>query len=292
MADASSSVRSALSSLRSPPETNARSPAPVMTSAPAPSAPSSAFSSWSIVSSEMALRACGRSMVMIARPSSNSRSTIKRSPSAVLAFSLSENSIAFESGGAPLTLREVDAKHPRRADETLRATRGGGRRTPSAISSRADCRPAPTPASWCIRRCGPSPAPSVTSSSRRAGSPPGCARAASVPATWSPCNCRTGWRPPRRSGRRRSSARSTVPIVHFYGRKELGHILGTAKPRVFITAEEFGRMEFQPDLCADIPIVGLVGRRRATRARSTASTICSPPNRWPAPSPPTRPARR
>jgi acyl-CoA synthetase (AMP-forming)/AMP-acid ligase II len=52
----------------------------------------------------------------------------------------------------------------------------------------------------------------------------------------------------------------TVPIVHFYGRKELSHILGTAKPRVFITAEEFGRMQFQPDLCADIPIVGLVGR--------------------------------
>jgi acyl-CoA synthetase (AMP-forming)/AMP-acid ligase II len=51
----------------------------------------------------------------------------------------------------------------------------------------------------------------------------------------------------------------TVPIVHFYGRKELGHILGTAKPRVFITAEEFGRMQFQRDLCADIPIVGLVG---------------------------------
>jgi acyl-CoA synthetase len=50
----------------------------------------------------------------------------------------------------------------------------------------------------------------------------------------------------------------TVPIVHFYGRKELTHILGTAKPRVFITAEEFGRMHFQPDLCTDIPIVGLV----------------------------------
>ncbi|MFL6083571.1 MAG: AMP-binding protein [Mycobacterium sp.] len=52
----------------------------------------------------------------------------------------------------------------------------------------------------------------------------------------------------------------TVPIVHFYGRKELTHILGTAKPRVFITAEEFGRMQFQPDLCVDIPIVGLVGK--------------------------------
>ena len=51
-----------------------------------------------------------------------------------------------------------------------------------------------------------------------------------------------------------------VPIVHFYGRKELAHILASARPRVFITAEEFGRMTYQLDLCADIPVVGLVGR--------------------------------
>jgi acyl-CoA synthetase (AMP-forming)/AMP-acid ligase II len=50
-----------------------------------------------------------------------------------------------------------------------------------------------------------------------------------------------------------------VPIVHFYGRKEVGHILGTAKPRVFVTTEKFGRMTFQPDLCRDVPIVALVG---------------------------------
>ena len=51
-----------------------------------------------------------------------------------------------------------------------------------------------------------------------------------------------------------------VPIVHFYGRKELGYILGAVEPRVFITAERIGRSEFQPDLCADVPIVGVVGR--------------------------------
>src|SRR6185312_2989120 len=50
-----------------------------------------------------------------------------------------------------------------------------------------------------------------------------------------------------------------VPIVHFYGRRELTHIIGTARPKVFITAEQFGRMSYQPDLCADVPIVGLVG---------------------------------
>ena len=51
-----------------------------------------------------------------------------------------------------------------------------------------------------------------------------------------------------------------VPIVHFYGRKEIAHILATATPTVFITAAEFGRMKHQPDVCADVPIVALVGR--------------------------------
>ncbi|MFD6858714.1 AMP-binding protein [Rhodococcus sp. NPDC060090] len=51
-----------------------------------------------------------------------------------------------------------------------------------------------------------------------------------------------------------------VPIVHFYGRKELSYILGEAKPKAFVSAERFGNMEFRPDLCADIPIVGVVGQ--------------------------------
>jgi acyl-CoA synthetase len=50
-----------------------------------------------------------------------------------------------------------------------------------------------------------------------------------------------------------------VPIVHFYGRREVGHILAAAKPRVFVTTEQFGRMTYQPDLCGDVPIVVLVG---------------------------------
>ena len=50
-----------------------------------------------------------------------------------------------------------------------------------------------------------------------------------------------------------------VPIVHFYGRKEVAHILATAKPKVFVTTREFGRMTFQPDLCAGVPVVALVG---------------------------------
>jgi acyl-CoA synthetase len=51
----------------------------------------------------------------------------------------------------------------------------------------------------------------------------------------------------------------TVPIVHFYGPKEVGFILGSVNPRVFVTAERFGRMTLDPDVCAGVPIVGLVG---------------------------------
>ena len=50
-----------------------------------------------------------------------------------------------------------------------------------------------------------------------------------------------------------------VPIVHVYGRKEVGYILATAKPRVFVTTAAFDRMTFHPDLCAEVEIVGLVG---------------------------------
>ncbi len=50
-----------------------------------------------------------------------------------------------------------------------------------------------------------------------------------------------------------------VPIVHFYGPKEVGFILSRVKPRVFITAENFGRMAHDPKVSADVPIVALVG---------------------------------
>lgn len=50
-----------------------------------------------------------------------------------------------------------------------------------------------------------------------------------------------------------------VPIVHFYGPKELRYILASVRPRVFITAEGFGRMTYAPEVCADVPTVALVG---------------------------------
>jgi acyl-CoA synthetase len=49
---------------------------------------------------------------------------------------------------------------------------------------------------------------------------------------------------------------AVAPIVHFYGRKELGYILGVVEPKVFVTAER----SHQPDLCAGVPVVGVVGR--------------------------------
>src|ERR1700739_217939 len=70
-----------------------------------------------------------------------------------------------------------------------------------------------------------------------------------------------------------------VPIVHFYGRKELAHILASAKPRVFITAEEFGRMTYQPALCADTPAAGPAGPAFAelTADEPMAGTVAADP---------------
>jgi acyl-CoA synthetase (AMP-forming)/AMP-acid ligase II len=51
-----------------------------------------------------------------------------------------------------------------------------------------------------------------------------------------------------------------VPVVHFYGAKEIRHIVATAKPKVFITFEEFGRARYDAERYADVPIVGVVGR--------------------------------
>ncbi|NUP28240.1 MAG: AMP-binding protein, partial [Nocardia sp.] len=53
---------------------------------------------------------------------------------------------------------------------------------------------------------------------------------------------------------------TVVPIAHFYGRKELGYILDAVAPKAFITCERFGHNEFDPRLCAAVPVVGVVGR--------------------------------
>ena len=38
-----------------------------------------------------------------------------------------------------------------------------------------------------------------------------------------------------------------VPIVHFYGEKEVGHILRTVQPEVFVTTAAFGPLEHLAD---------------------------------------------
>ncbi|MGX6508545.1 AMP-binding protein [Rhodococcus sp. SJ-2] len=58
----------------------------------------------------------------------------------------------------------------------------------------------------------------------------------------------------------------TVPIVHFYGSKELGFILEDSEPQVFITASQFGRMTYSPEASAHVPIVGVVGLSPSLRS--------------------------
>ncbi|WP_405182899.1 AMP-binding protein [Nocardia sp. NBC_01377] len=52
---------------------------------------------------------------------------------------------------------------------------------------------------------------------------------------------------------------TVVPIVHFYGRKELTYILETVRPKVFVVTELLGLPDTCADLREDIPIVGVVG---------------------------------
>jgi acyl-CoA synthetase (AMP-forming)/AMP-acid ligase II len=51
-----------------------------------------------------------------------------------------------------------------------------------------------------------------------------------------------------------------VPIVHFYGPKEVGYILRSTRPAAYFAAERFGRQEFRPELVESVPLVGVVGR--------------------------------
>jgi acyl-CoA synthetase len=51
-----------------------------------------------------------------------------------------------------------------------------------------------------------------------------------------------------------------VPIVHFYGPKEVRHILGTTRPRVMITSDAFGTGSLPAELGIDVPIVGVLDK--------------------------------
>ena len=92
------------------------------------------------------------------------------------------------------------------------------------------------------------------------GWPRACVLAESAPVMSWCSSYPTGWIGPPQFWAAAFLGAVVVPVVHFYGRKELSHILGESKAKVFITAERFGRMQFEPDVCADVPIVGVVGR--------------------------------
>ncbi|WP_067887466.1 AMP-binding protein [Nocardia vaccinii] len=51
-----------------------------------------------------------------------------------------------------------------------------------------------------------------------------------------------------------------VPIVHFYGDREVAHILTTVRPAAYLTAERFGARVFDRGSAAEVPVVGVVGR--------------------------------
>lgn len=53
---------------------------------------------------------------------------------------------------------------------------------------------------------------------------------------------------------------TVVPIVHFYGPRELNHVIGTVRPQVFVSAGRFGGGDLPLEPAADVPIVGVVGR--------------------------------
>ncbi len=84
---------------------------------------------------------------------------------------------------------------------------------------------------------------SATSSTSPGGWPQGCRPRRRARRRRGAYSCRTGWRPPSRSGRRRSSGAVVVPIVHFYGRKELAPHPGDRQRRGSSSPpSEFGRM--------------------------------------------------
>jgi len=52
---------------------------------------------------------------------------------------------------------------------------------------------------------------------------------------------------------------TVVPIVHFYGRKEVGYILGAVRPQVFVGTKLFGDNGIDEQLLANVPVVAMVG---------------------------------
>ena len=85
-----------------------------------------------------------------------------------------------------------------------------------------------------------------------------------------------------------------VPIVHFYGPKEVGFILRQSKARLFVTAERFGRHELLADLIPlldsldDLETLVVVAERSGGRSLTAGDSPVSAPSMrghddgWPA----------
>jgi acyl-CoA synthetase len=86
-----------------------------------------------------------------------------------------------------------------------------------------------------------------------------------------------------------------VPIVHFYGPKEVGYILSRTHVKAFVTADRFGHLDYlanlerlRPEL-PDLELVAVVGDDAADHLPFT-DLIAAPPVQAPASVDPTRPA--
>jgi non-ribosomal peptide synthetase component F len=230
-----------------------------MTKAEASAALSNAAPSSFMVSNEMALRACGRFTVTTANPSSISRSTIKHSPDSILAFSQGENSITkMRTIPVDLTKRYVEQGWWR--PETLgQMVADGLAASPDAgFYVHSETRPyAGTFAEVELQ------ARRLAAGLQERGVGPGDVVALQLP-NWMEAAV-AFW----------ASAllgAVTVPIVHFYGRKELGHIIATVQPKVFLTLPP-GRSSPSPPGPPRNPRVSCtVTRRSASRPASCWTT--------------------
>ena len=75
-----------------------------------------------------------------------------------------------------------------------------------------------------------------------------------------------------------------VPIVHFYGPKEVGYILRKTRVKALVTADRFGHQDFLANLdgacatrLADLEWVAVVGDRRAAADRAISRSPTSSP---------------
>lgn len=88
-----------------------------------------------------------------------------------------------------------------------------------------------------------------------------------------------------------------VPVVHFYGAKELGHILRVTEPSLVVTADRFGRTDYREsyagllgDLGSRWAVVGATGGEVPTGATPYEEVLAAAPIKDPVPVDPGGPA--